>query len=1625
MIWILPAVLALGAVAAVLLWKLLPSGVALTALSVDGAGDIAPDTAFELRAKPGQDPDALRETILTEPEMTYDLAETESGVYLLTPLRPLDAGADIVFTVGKKTFPFRVQNTLLVLSAFPADGGRYVPVNSGVEFTFNTRNLTQEEFKAAFTITPDVKGYFYVGDKRYAFYPEEGFAYGTEYTVTLSADMKTADGAALGEERRFTFTTIAEIDANLRHMFQLAGGVSANSLSSEIPLVQAYIDQSVADPEQSIGVTLHSYAGWEDYLDAMQRHTTRTAETLYDFFNEIDLEGLPEYAAFEVQPLPLRAGEDDGSGQWVLQFPEALPEGWYVATFSLEINEHPVQRQMFLQVSDLSVFYMAYDQDLLVWVNDAATGGPVADAQVELAGTYRAKGLTGEDGTARITDGRPPDEEDRDASAWLTVKAGERAFVDTSIYYSYYGDGADISNQYMSYLFTDRPVYHTTDTIQVWGSIRARVGGTPLPDDLRLVLGEDILTEAVTPLPNGTFTATVAVDSLPGDTWPSLRLMTGENELFNITLRFEDFVKPVYTAVTEPERPVSMVDVGDSIRVGLDVSTFDGTPVSNFAVRASGGESDGELRTDSRGHIDTAVRVNEGVDTWYPQSYYYQFYSEEAQDEGFYLYGNVYGIHRDVMLRAAPDLASGGSKVEVTTHRIDTSRVQSPEQVWERDILKGAALSQTVRATVNKVYYEKIKTGVHYDFVNRVTVDSFRYERREEVVDSREFATVNGGYTLEDLPVSDQDACYFVVLETDDSQGRNVRITAYLGDLYSRYGSSDNGTHTYTLVKQTDPEYAEMNESGGDVYMEQASSQFDDGESAEFLLLDNDLPLDGMQGRLLYGVVQDRFSNIAVTDAERFTLPFADSLLPNYLLTGAYFDGKHVFALENTYMNFNARRRELEIALDTDKESYRPADPLRVDATVTNAYTGKPAADTAVVLSVVDEAVFAIQEQYPNILQRIYAAVYYPYIRKYTSYLQLDMGGPGEKGGGGGENMRTEFEDTAYFATGTTDSAGKVTFDCQLPDNITSWRLTSLAISPENHAGNTKTNVAATKEFFILPVVNDTLLEGDSFAVGVYGTGAEVADSDTVRYSVTVEGGAVKETKEMSATLREYAGAQFGALPEGDYTVTIEAECGAYKDGVRLPFTVVKSGVEVSLVKTFDLADGVAVDSLRYPVSISFYGKDMKTYNTVFQSVYAICDGGRADMRLGRRYAAQQFQKQGAGWYNSSILEDDYSDLGGFELLSIYPYSEQDLEFTAKARLALPEMVSLQSLRGQDAVSAADAAGAKSAVYLANALAEEPLTANVQSMLQSGGDLGYVDKMYLALALALSGDTEHARDWYDQLVKPNLSELTGLAGDTALYVNLKDAARSQGDCTAAASLLATALATDEAPGLARWLAEKKSAYEPYIFEQIYFLRQNEPAGGGVSFEYTRDGKTETVTPDSGFTSLSFTRAQLAEAAFRVKSGEVYADVYYAGAPEAAADEGSKKIGLTKRIEAVDGDFAVGGLVRVTLTPDFSALDADIGDTMLVVDDYIPTGMRFERYDHDFSRYEDIRGWYLNSRQGQRLQYTIYGVGRTNVKPIVYYARCSTPGEYVVESAYITSATGDTWGASERTAVTVQ
>lgn len=1603
--------------------------------------DILPDTSFTVRTEADVTPAQLRELLRFEPGKSYHVEQLEDGGFSVRPTGGFAPDSEAAVRYGDQVFRFHVANRLTVRACFPAEGSERVPTNTGIEILFNQPEVSLQMVDRAVTVDPPVSLRIGGGwdNGRFSFYPEEDLKPDTRYTVTVNPPLTSQSGAELAEPFHFSFTAVSPQQTMAEQKFRISGtATSINTLTDEPPFLEVYLDEDavMVEEEPKASVTVYRFDGWEPYYEhllglqqAQNNYYKQAPSTLL-----LDTGGLEQAAQFEAA---LVQGNSNWATTRLLLFPEPLPEGWYLAEIGLEVDGFPLKRQILVQSSDLSVFFMRMSDDLVLWLNDAATGGPVADASFEMAGSFAASGRTDADGVLHIPDGQLQLER---GSTWdgvmsgeensiFRITAGDRTFIDASFLYS---DQTVKTTEYdprdyYSYLYCDRPIYRTTDTVRVWGVVRPRDPAVGMPEEVTVRLLDGEAEQAVQPQKNGTFTASLSFSGLRSNDWGWLELWLGDTSLCNTSLRVEDFVKPVYTTEAYTDRPIYLSEENPSVQVIVDVATFDGTPASNLAVNISGNseglaDTDSEntvVLTDAQGRAVSNKLILADENSWRPQSYYYSVDNADAESESFSYWQWVQVIHRDLMLQPRK-IADG--QVEVSANRIDLSRVTSAEQAGDVELLRGAPVSCEAEAEIHRVYFEAEKTGSYYDHISHTRKDTFSYQQRDEITETRILRIENGVGKLTELPSKGQNDYYYLLVRAQDSHGKPVEETCMLTAGVYRY-QNENGEHRYMFERLPGPD-TEITD-----YYQAWQNEFQDGETVTFQLSDNDQPVESMTGRVLYSLAQKEFGQPVVTDQGHITLPFSESLLPSYAVAGGYFDGKHIYALQTNQMRFDPARRELEITLTPDQESYQPGDPVALEARVVNKQTGTPAGNAAIALGVADEAVFAMQEQYVNLLDGYYSWTdHYAYVQTYTSYEQKNYGGGHEKGGGGGQNPRKAFEDTAWFGAEETDSEGKATFRFTLPDNVTSWRTTALALTDDGQAGNTRSAVSATLPYFLNPIVNRTLLEGDDLSVSLRSTGTGIAAEDPVSYTAEVfradgsEAGLAPVEAEAAAGV--YTNLLFdGKLSAGAYFVRLSGSCGTYADAVELPFTVERTGVETAQIRQFDLKDGIQIDALRYPVTIQFYDGENKTIHEVWSNLRSWSEGMRTDQQLVRYYLARAQKAQGADYSKEDL---DAFELGGYYgMLSVLPHMELDEWFTLRVYLAFPDLFNQKEF----ARNLNDSGCSPMSYCAMQALSGFSNARMVEDFLKSEHNLTLTDRLYLGCVLAELEETQAAKELYDTLVTPALIPFEGVSGEKALALAAPEGSGlQQVECTAAASMLASALHLPDAEGLTRYLLEKGSPYEPYLIEQLYYLGKFRSAEKRtVSFSYQKDGKRETIDLSNGEQRfLSFTKEQLEKAAFQVESGLVQADVSYIGGQE-QLDPSSRRIGLTKTVEPVNGTFGQGELVRITLTPDFSGFDPNIGEIDVVIDDMIPAGMRYEKAQNDPLDLDASgwRGWTLDRREEQRVRFRAYGKYFFNrISPIVYYARCVTNGAYTVESAYINSLYNDTWGMSERSEVEI-
>lgn len=212
------------------------------------------------------------------------------------------------------------------------------------------------------------------------------------------------------------------------------------------------------------------------------------------------------------------------------------------------------------------------------------------------------------------------------------------------------------------------------------------------------------------------------------------------------------------------------------------------------------------------------------------------------------------------------------------------------------------------------------------------------------------------------------------------------------------------------------------------------------------------------QGRLLLYVVQDGIrQTFLFGPGEEIVIPFDSGLLPNYVLTGAYFDGERVFPIKDISVKFSPAQRELAVAVQPNKEQYQPGETMDVTLTVTDSATGLPAAGASVLLSVADEASFSGNVPFVSVLAGLYPYVY-PEADHHHWYASFNQFLPAKPDVQHFPNsyfptFQQGFSDHTAFLTAQTDEEGNAILSVPLPEDEVVWRLTTIVVSQDHHAG--------------------------------------------------------------------------------------------------------------------------------------------------------------------------------------------------------------------------------------------------------------------------------------------------------------------------------------------------------------------------------------------------------------------------------------------------------------------------------------------------------------------------------------------------------------------------------------------
>lgn len=1498
--------------------------------------EIFTDSSFIIKSEKNYSSRLMKKIVSVQPGLDYTLSKTAKGTYLITPTEKLaDASIyNICINVGedkpKLSWAFQTKAEFKVTDTLPGDLLTYVSTNTGIEISFSKNVGSINDY---FEITPKVEGKLEVSDKKVIFVPNEFLASDTVYKVKVKKGLKSYLGDELQDDYTFSFRTEKD-----EPYINLLDGYQETQKPDKSPTISLYLDDYYDEAEFLVNVyKLSSLTEYVNYLEAHYKNVEKSIGETYDHcFDMSNHEKVLSYTTYLL---------DKDLWYKSIELPDKLPVGWYIVDITNSLNDIKLQKA--LQISNISVYTYGLNSDIQVWLNDSETGDVVSGATVQL-GDLAA--ISNKDGIASFN------VLDDNMQKLIVTSKDKKEFAEyiniTEIY------EPSLKDNYYMYVYTDRNCYLPTDKINYWGVIIPRKTGIKNPLEVEVEFYEDIKQVAKVD-ENGAFSGSIDIVSHE-DTWCNIMLNILGKSCYVGDIEISDYVKPVYKLSSAFDK--SYYRKGDNINLLVYGKFYDGTSAENVKVKvdSNNGKDYKIITLDANGEAKAKLRpINiNGKDG---ASYFYTTLEIDGIDEYASAYNNVLYFPTDYYINY--DWNYTGKKLTLSTNKVNYDAIDGADVDYDK-LYSGESFDQNVKVEVIESTTEKRYTGeTEYDYYSGTFVPKYTYDRVESVIDEYNLMISKDEDFVLDLPIVDEkeDATYQVkIIYTYPDGFYGVK------DIYVWAGNDDYESNYYYF-------FAENN-------------SLKENETTRISLKVKNM----INGRMLYLVSTDKINKIGLTKNNFLDLKMTKDLIPNCIVSGAFFDGSKVHEIDAEYIFFNAKDKELNIEITTDKEVYRPGDKAKVKAKVTN--TKGDAVKCNFLFSIVDEAaLFDTYEQ--DILYEVYEERYHIPVT-FTSDIERYFGG-GD--GGGGDEIRDTFLDVLAFEKLHTDENGEVDIEFELSDDLTSWRITGIAISSDVEVGSTKKNITTSIPFFINQVMNKKYVENDDITISLRtASSSEISIDSLIKYDLELLNSEdeVIEIKQQEAKPLEAIIINFGKLSSGKYKVKVVAQSGEYKDTILKEFEVVNSLHEVSLSKEFDISDLTELDAVRYPVRLMLFDKNNALYYKALNKILTNSNGGTNEQVLAKNFAYKKLNE----FYDEALYDTKFNVAlqnytGGINKLL---NDDADTFFTAQVVANASEYINVLSAKRYFYSKIKDEEVTSSeltAAYMGLAALKEPVLTDIKYLLENNNNFEVLDKINLINALSYIGDYAVAKEYYEKEIQSIMTTKDDSKFISPEYEGLYYQATSR--------ILPTLALTnhkDFNQVLKYVLENDTKEYIPVMDLMAFINNYNPTIDSKAKLVYSiEDKKTKVDFSDEKLKILALTKSEFE--GFKVESlkGEVRAIAEYIGNVGDIKTE-DDEVKISKKISSGEmGEYSTVTL-NITLPK----------NKEYILDDVIPSSSRYVALGNI------TNGANLYRQEGQKLKFYINSKNINNIT-ITYKIRNIFSGEFVVESPYVTNKAGKVFG----------
>ena len=1020
-----------------------------------------------------------------------------------TPSAPLTRGGRYILDVGTGarsanggvalSQPYRATFTVaplpVLLSSTPTSGAQNVNPNDSITMRFSTP-MNWGSVQKNLTIDPKPTS-VYTGTSEGEFYLYVELKAESDYTISVGAAAIDTYGVALGKDATFSFRT-----APLPPSLNIVGNGHLMSYSSYAP---------TRVPLQTVNTDSVSY-------DLFRVDRGRLGELLVATQDDQTWRSFAPTAGSSIKNDTLTPQGLRNRTNLTMLDVGSLEAGPYL----LEVRgSGQIERQLMV-VSPTTLTVKRSADKLFVWAVDLASGKPTANLSLQAGGlNYEDNGMQmGEVASLGRTDAEGIVQADfTTASPYSNIYLWSAEGSPFAFSTTMWSDGIDPWSFSLSAtpeqqpvvgsLSTDRPIYRPGETVHIKGVVRLNNDGRyTLPTGSQLAAltisdpdGNQVYSSTLEISPFGTFSTDppVSGDSSLGGYYMSAQLV-GDNEYHNFSGSFNvsEYRKPVFEITVKPDH--ENVLMGEPIAATATARYFAGGVMANAPIHWR------LLADPYYFSSDTAPSYQfENLDDAYTSYRWFdnpQMTGGEQVAEGSATTDAQGTFKLSLPAGTASDKHSRALTLDVEVTDVDGQVISGQGNLH----LHAGAFYVGLRPDG---YVAQIGTSQAVDLITLDpqgqpvagrSMDVSIYQRewysvREQGPDGRFYFTSSYTDTLQQT----------IPAKTDDKGRTSVSFTPRLAGSYRiAADAKDDGGRTITSSAFT---WA----TGGDAFwgvndsnridMIADRTSYKPGDTAKILVT---APYKGSSALLTIErgeVISHRLLTIAGT-SELIEVPITADYAPNVYVSvvlitpaGTSADAPAAPDVRVGLVNLaiSTEQQDLTVSVAPDKEQAGPRDSITYTVT-TKDYSGK-GVPAEVSLALVDKAVLTLADDpNPSLRQAFYEK---RPLGVFTSQSIIALAervnlalGAGAKGGGGGMSapalVRRDFPDTAYWNAGlVTGADGTASVTVNLPDSLTTWRMSARGVTKETLVGQITSDVVATKPLLVRASLPRFLTEGD------------------------------------------------------------------------------------------------------------------------------------------------------------------------------------------------------------------------------------------------------------------------------------------------------------------------------------------------------------------------------------------------------------------------------------------------------------------------------------------------------------------------------------------------------------------